>query len=354
VIDLNATLAEVGERELVRHLRSRIPSGPAVVVGVGDDAAVIETTGLTLVTVDSMVEGVHFKREWSPPRLIGRKALSINLSDVAAMAGIGRHAVVSLCLPADLPVAFVDELYDGLLERAAEANVNIVGGNISSTAGPIVIDVTLLGQADRLLRRGGAVAGDLVVVTGGLGAAAAGLRLLRQGARLSSEGELLATGIWTDSSRDAVQHCLRAQLDPTPPLALGRALVEEDMARAAIDVSDGLSSDLRHLCEESGVAARIAPDLLPLDAAAAGLSRAQGDDGLGLALHGGEDYQLLVAVPRERYADVADLGKVWNIAITAVGEFIEGAPEVFVERPGGVEPLPPSAHEHFRTTESRS
>jgi thiamine-monophosphate kinase len=349
VIDLAARLCDVGERALLAHLRSRIPVGPGVIVGVGDDAAAVETTALTLVTTDSMVEGVHFRREWSPPRLIGRKALSINLSDIAAMAGIGRHAVVGLCLPADLPVSFVDELYDGLLERAAESNVNIIGGNVSQTPGPIVIDVTLLGQADRLLRRGGAIAGDLIVVTGTLGAAAAGLRLLQQGARLSTDGDLVATGIWTDTSKEAVLHCLRAQLDPTPPLALGRALVEEDMAHAAIDVSDGLSSDLRQICMESGVAARIAPDLLPIDPNAAGLSRAQGDDGLGLALHGGEDYQLLAAVPRERYADVADLGQVWNIPIMAIGEFIEGPPEVLLERGGRTEPLPPSAHEHFRS-----
>src|SRR5438128_1261982 len=128
MIDLGARLCDVGERALIAHLRSRIPAGPGVVVGVGDDAAAVEMTGLTLVTTDVMVEGIHFSREWSPPRLIGRKALSINLSDIAAMAGVGRHAVVSLCLPAALPVAFVDELYDGLLERAAESNVNIIGG----------------------------------------------------------------------------------------------------------------------------------------------------------------------------------------------------------------------------------
>ena len=125
-------------------------------VGVGDDAAAVETGPLTLVTTDCLVEGVHFRREWAPARLIGRKALTVNLSDIAAMAGVPRHAMVSLCLPADLPVAFVDELYDGLLERAAEAGVNVVGGNLSATPGPIVIDITLLGQADRLLRRAGA------------------------------------------------------------------------------------------------------------------------------------------------------------------------------------------------------
>jgi thiamine-monophosphate kinase len=354
LIDLDALLSDVGERALIQHLRSRIPTGPNVVVGVGDDAAAVESTALTLVTTDTMVEGVHFRREWAHPRLIGRKALTINLSDIGAMAGVSRHAVIGLCLPPQTQVAFVDELYDGLLERAAEANVNLIGGNVSSTTGPIVIDITVLGQGERLLRRSGALVGDLVVATGTLGAAAAGLRLLRQGARLGPDGDLAATGIWTDSSKEAVLKCLRAQLDPTPPLALGRALAEEDMAHAAIDVSDGLSSDLRHLCEESGVAARIAPDLLPLDPSAGSLARAQGGDGFDLALHGGEDYQLLVAVPRERYADVAGLGQVWNIPIAAIGEFVAGDPEVFIERAGQVEPLPMAAHEHFRSRETSS
>jgi thiamine-monophosphate kinase len=350
LIDLQARLREVGERALIRHLRSRIPAGTGVVVGVGDDAAAVETTPVTLITTDALVEGVHFKREWTPARLLGRKALSVNLSDIAAMAGSARNAVVSLCLPPDLPVMFVDELYDGLLERAAESNVNLVGGNVSSTSGPVVIDIAMLGHGgERLLRRSGAVAGDLIVVTGGLGAAAAGLRLLAQGARLGPDGDLVATGIWTDSSREALLHCLRAQLDPTPPLALGRAFVEEEMAHAAIDISDGLSNDLRTLCEESGVAARLSLSLVPVDPSAASLSRAQGDDGLGMALHGGEDYQLLVAVPRERYPEVAGLGQVWNIPITAVGEFVEGAPDVLVDLGGKVESLAPGAHEHFRS-----
>ena len=119
-------VGEIGERALIRHLRSRIPSGPGVIVGVGDDAAAVETGPLTLVTSDTLVEGIHFRREWSPPRLLGRKALSVNLSDVAAMAGLARYATVSLCLPPDIPLAFVDGLYDGLLERAAEI-INATG-----------------------------------------------------------------------------------------------------------------------------------------------------------------------------------------------------------------------------------
>src|SRR5712691_10865954 len=152
-------VGEIGERALIRHLRSRIPSGPGVIVGVGDDAAAVETGPLTLVTSDTLVEGIHFRREWSPPRLLGRKALSVNLSDIAAMAGLARYATVSLCLPPDIPLAFVDGLYDGLLERAAETGVSLVGGNLSASEDRVVVDVTVLGQGDHLVRRTGGVAG---------------------------------------------------------------------------------------------------------------------------------------------------------------------------------------------------
>ena len=145
-------VGEIGERALIRHLRSRIPSGPGVIVGVGDDAAAVETGPLTLVTSDTLVEGIHFRREWSPPRLLGRKALSVNLSDVAAMAGLARYATVSLCLPPDIPLAFVDGLYDGLLERAAETGVSLVGGNLSASEDRVVVDMTVLGQGDHLVR----------------------------------------------------------------------------------------------------------------------------------------------------------------------------------------------------------
>jgi len=343
------TVGEVGERELVRHLRSRIPLGQGVVVGAGDDAAAVETGPLTFVTTDCLVEGVHFRREWSPPRLLGRKALTINITDIAAMGGIPRHATVSLCLPADMPMGFVDGLYDGLLERAAESGVNLVGGNVSSAWAETVVDITLLGGGERVLRRSGAKPGDLVVVTGYLGAAAAGLRLLSQGARLTEDGFLQDTGIWTESSAQYVEWCLRAQLDPTPPLALARAVGESDVVHAIMDLSDGLSGDLLSICEESGCAARLDINALPVDPAAAALERARGGDGGDLALNGGEDYQFLFAVSRDRLDALKDLAVVWDIPLTAVGEFLEGEPAVFAARPGGSYGiLEPESYDHFR------
>jgi thiamine-monophosphate kinase len=340
-------VGELGERELLRRLRARIPRGAGVVAGVGDDAAALETGPLSLLTTDCLVEGVHFRRDWSPARLLGRKALSVNLSDIAAMAGVPRHATVSLCLPAELPVSFVDELYDGLLERAAETGVAVVGGNLSATSGPIVVDIALVGQADRLLRRSGALPGDLVVVSGALGAAAAGLGLLAQGARLGPEGQLVSTGIWNEASAASVQHCLRAQLDPAPPLAFARALAEQELAHAGMDLSDGLSGDLLELCRESELSAWLDLEALPLDRHAAGLARAQGHAARDLGLHGGEDYQALLAVPPENLEALREIALVWELPLTAIGEFAAGAPGLFAKTAQGLAPLAAASHEHF-------
>jgi thiamine-monophosphate kinase len=345
--DPRTPLGQVGERVLVRRLRARVPSATGVVVGIGDDAAAVEIGPFALVTTDSLVEGVHFRRDAAPPRLLGRKALTVNLSDIAAMGGLARYATVSLCLPPQVELGWVDSLYDGLLERAAEAGVALVGGNISRAPESITIDVTLLGDAGRLLLRTGARAGDSVVVTGALGAAAEGVRLLADGARLDDESELAATGMWTDSSTAAVLACLRAQLDPRPPLALARSIGDRGLAHAGMDLSDGLSSDLPEICRQSGVGALIELGALPLDPRVVALERARGGDALSLGLHGGEDYQLLLAVAPADVEELGELARVWSVEVTAIGEFVEGEPEVRVRDAAGERPLEPGGYDHF-------
>jgi thiamine-monophosphate kinase len=348
VLNPDTPVRELGERGLLKHIRSRIPAGPGVVIGIGDDAAAVETGPVTLVTTDCLVEGVHFLREWCPPRLIGRKALTINLSDVAAMAGVPRHATVSLCLPPDLPLSWVDGLYDGLLERAAETGVNIVGGNLALSTSTIVVDIALLGQGDKLLTRAGAKPGDVVVVTGTLGAAAAGVKLLTQGARLDEDGHLLETGVWTESSARAVTHCLRALLDPNPPLAFARTLAEQEIVSAAMDISDGLSGDLFAICNESDVSAWVDSASVPIDPAAAGLERARGGDALSLALHGGEDYQLLLAVRPDKLDALRDVAVIWDLPTTVIGTFAPGPPALLLKKGPSLLPLTPQSFDHFR------
>ena len=344
----DSTVADVGERALLDHLRARVPHGPGVVVGIGDDAAVLETTAVTLLTTDCLIEGVHFRRDWSPPALIGRKALTVNLSDIAAMAGTPRFATVSLALPRDVTIGFIDGLYDGLLERGAEAGVHVVGGNIAATTGPIVVDVTLLGDGGgRVLRRAGARPGDLVVVTGTLGSAASGLRFLKTGSRLDADSEVAAMGSWTGAT-EALLRCLRAQLDPAPPLAFARALGEHDLVHAAMDLSDGLSGDLAAMCEASEVSAWLDPAALPLEPCAAVLEKEGGEDAFSLALHGGEDYQLLLAVPPEAIDGLRDVAVVWEITVTPIGAFAAGPPGVSLRFGDALRRLRPASHDHFR------
>jgi len=345
---LSQTLAELGERGLLRHIRRRLPTTPGVRVGPGDDAAAVEIGPVALVTTDCMVEGVHFTRDGAPARLVGRKALTVNLSDVAAMGGIGRYATVSLLLPPDVTLGWVDALYDGLLERGAEAGIAIIGGNLARSRDGIVVDVTLIGDAGRLLLRSGARPGDLVVVTGTLGAAAEGVRLLQEGARLDEDGQLVATGLWTESSSAAVMACLRAQLDPRPPFAVARSIAERGLAHAGMDLSDGLSTDLVDMCVASGVAAVVDAASLPIDPKAAGLARAGGSDPLELALHGGEDYQLLLAVAPEELGEVRELARVFGADVTAVGTFLEGEPTLRLHEASGERPLEPRGHDQFR------
>ena len=344
-----ATVGAAGERALLLRLRSRIPASPDVPVGPGDDAALVRTGAQTLLTTDSLVESVHFRREWSSPRRVGRKALSVNLPDVAAMAGRGRYATINLCLPAALPLAWLDGLYDGLLERAAEAGVALVGGNLSAIAGPVVIDVAVLGEATRALLRSGARAGDRIVLTGTPGAAAAGLALLGAGLRLGEDESVEVPAALPRPSAahdDALRACLRAQLDPAPPLAFAAALGPLDGVHAGMDVSDGLSGDLLALCTESGVAAVVEASALPAPPAA-GLEPWGAGDPLAHVLHGGEDYGLLLAVDPAGLGRLADLARANGVRLAVVGAFEAGSAGVWLQDSSGRQPLAPRAHRHF-------
>jgi thiamine-monophosphate kinase len=316
-----------------------------VKIGVGDDAAAVETVGLTLVTTDTLVEGVHFRRDWSPARLVGRKAMAVNLSDIGAMGGRPRFATISLALPADLPMAFVDGLYDGLVERAGEAAVAIVGGNVAATRGPVVIDVTLLGDASAggVLTRGNALPDDHVVVTGALGAAGAGLLLLEAGVRPGDPPR--ATGSPEDIPPELFAAALHAHLDPTPPFVFGAAVAEAALAHAAMDLSDGLSGDLAAMCEASGVGAFVDAEALPVDPAASAADR---DAALELALHGGEDYQLLLAVADDALDRLRELADGSGVRVTSIGRFVDTA-GVTLRRAGEAVSLRPRSHEHFRS-----
>ena len=281
-------LKDLGEFGLIDRIAASVASNASVIVGIGDDAAALEPTAgqLSLVTSDMLVEGVHFDLALCDPLTLGRKSLAVNLSDLAAMGAKPRYFLLSLAIPATLPLEFIDGFIAGLLQRADQFGVILVGGDTCSSKGGLVISVTAMGEQlpDRVLRRNGAHAGDLIFVTGTLGDSALGLELLRAGER----GGL----------------AVERHLDPEPRVAAGIAMAEAGLATAMIDVSDGLLADLGHILRLSGVGARVELGNVPLSSVfKENISRFSVDP-FPLALGGGEDYELLFT------ADPADKGRV--------------------------------------------
>ncbi|HEX5712406.1 MAG TPA: thiamine-phosphate kinase [Solirubrobacterales bacterium] len=315
----------MGEFELLAKVRERLGAGGArVVLGSGDDAAVTVPGGATATSVDALVEGVHFDRERATLGQIGHKALATALSDLAAMGAEAGEAYVVVGVPPDLDEEGCLELVDGILALATATGTTLAGGDV--TRAPVLtLAVTVVGHAEtpaQLVQRGGAEPGDALVVSGELGGAAAGLLLLQR--------PELAAAVPAASA----ERLRRRQLEPTPRLAAGRALARAG-TRAMIDLSDGLGGDAGHLAAASGVGLRIEASALPLAAGLAELASAAGQEPLALAVSGGEDYELLAAIPPARLAEVAAaLGEAAETTLTQVGEVVAGE-GVEIRLPGG-------------------
>lgn len=327
------TVSDLGEHALLRRLLARLPRPSAqVLVGPGDDAAVLAPVRneRLVVTTDALVQGVHFSSAFSPAD-IGHKALAVNLSDLAAMAATPQWALLSLVLPGDWPVSDVEGLVDGLTALAVEHGVSVVGGNITRTTGPLVVDVTVGGTvaSRKWLTRTGAIAGDEIWVSGTLGGARAGLEMLAG----SGPGE-------TDAG------CLERQRRPDPRVRLGVAIGRGRAARAAMDLSDGLADGIRQIGEASGCGARIDAGALPIEPGAAAWWQARGIDPVVAAVSGGEDYELLFAIPKKggRLRNVRR--HVANPAVTRIGVWLKDPGELVIDRGGREEPLP-RGYEHF-------
>ena len=302
------------EFELIAHLTRGLPTRPDVALGVGDDCAILDLNSETLLlaTSDSQVEGIHFTRQFSSPEHIGRKALAVNLSDIAAMGGEPRYALVSLILPADLSRAYIDSLYTGIRHEATHYATTIVGGNIASSgkAASLIIDITLLGTIERgrAIMRSGAHSGDTLMVTGSLGDSAAGLyTLLHPSARYPHNAqEMLRT----------------VHRTPQPRIRIGRILSQLGPAiiTAMLDVSDGLSGDLAHLCARSNVGARVELAHLPLSPSIRAVAASIGYDPISWALHGGEDYELLFTVSSGHEQQVSEaVHAATGVSVTRIG-----------------------------------
>jgi thiamine-monophosphate kinase len=335
------TIAELGEFGLIARLTAGLPQSADVIVGVGDDAAVLDIGGdeLVVATCDAQVEDTHFRLRHTNPHDVGRRALAVNLSDIAAMGGRPRFALISLLMPPTLEVAVLDGIYEGLREEAAQFDVALVGGNIARNAERLIIDITLLGTGmrNRLLRRDSAQPGEVVMVTGSLGSAAAGLLVL--------EDEQLAAKIPSEN----LVGVLAAQRTPTPRVAAGQWLAQHGVT-TGIDVSDGLAADTAHICEASGVGVQIEAESLPIQPEVVTLATLAGREPQDLALFGGEDYELVFTVPADR-ADVLahELFVATGVNATAIGTICEGS-AMTLFRQGKPSPLHPTGWDHLRSS----
>jgi len=325
------------EFEFIDSLRRRFSTA------IGDDAAVFQTTAgkETVITADLLIEDIDFRRTTAPPALLGHKALAVSLSDIAAMGARPRWSLISIGVPEDVwETEFVDQLYEGLTSLANRYDVKLIGGDTSRTPEKIIIDSIVIGECNlgQAVKRAGAQAGDQIFVTGSLGGAAAGLRLIERGAHLA-EQQL------ADEDSQKIDHVLLRQLRPDPRVGWGMVLGEEHLATSMIDISDGLSSDLNHLCRESNVGALIESSLLPIDHQVVELCGRRALDPLQLALHGGEDFELLFTVKPD---DVARLPRrVDAVGLTRIGEVRTEGDGVKISEGSRVWELNPGGWKHF-------
>jgi thiamine-monophosphate kinase len=325
------TLKDLGEFGFIDRIAARSGSGSGVALGIGDDAAaVIPTPGVqTLVTADMLVEGIHFDLTFTGPFELGRKSLAVNLSDLAAMGGIPRFALLCLAIPPAVPLDFLDAFIAGFASRAEQHGVTLIGGDTCASRSGLIISVTLMGEQhpDRIVRRSGARPGDRLYVTGTVGDSALGLELLRRGERSGA--------------------AINRHLDPLPRNEAGLILAEKGLATAMIDVSDGLVADLGHILKQSGCGATVFLDRLPLSPEYLKRTGDPADDRFALALSGGEDYELLFTAPAGREEEVLAHVTSPSLPVTPIGE-ISAAAGLALIAPDGVPYTPTSrGFDHF-------
>jgi thiamine-monophosphate kinase len=350
-------VSDVGERALIERIRRRVPPAPpSLVVGIGDDAAVasVDRGALQVLTTDALVEGVHFDRRFSSPGDIGYKALAVNVSDVASMGGAPRLALLSLMLPDRMAFADVEALLDGLLDMARECGVTLAGGNVTRSPGPLVVDVTAAGSVKRrkILTRGGGRPGDALYVTGRIGAAAAGLAWLQDACRSVPHQQAAGTLTSRDTAlvdrpRNAeMAECVARYCRPVPRVRIGALLGRTRAASACMDLSDGLADAISQMAAASGTGATIDGSVLPVHAGATAWFSQAGQDPLTASLAGGDDYELLFAVPRRARGRLRTVVREsQGVPVTCVGQ-LTAEKTIGLSRNGRVEPLP-AGFTHF-------
>lgn len=319
------------EFEFINWLKSQTSSQQSnLIAGIGDDAAILlpQQNQEILISTDLLAEDIHFKIDYIPANLLGHKALAVNLSDIAAMGGVPTYFLLSIACPKTLSDEFISEMLVSMLQLAKQHQVILIGGDTSASVDKLLLNITILGNCPRgkSLKRSGAKAGDEIYITGQIGGSALGFKLLQDGKRIS---DLNLTS--------QEQLALLAHLQPQPRLAISQSLCTQQIANSMIDISDGLSSDLGHICEQSNVGAIIDSSLLPVFPNAS----------LEQALNGGEDYELLFTVSPNNVAKLKALATGFpNIVITKIGTITESLERLIVIGSNPV-PLLAKGYDHF-------
>lgn len=313
------------EKLLISRIRGQAARRQGLAAGIGDDCAILQipVAHQTLVTTDFSLEGIHFRREWHPAEAVGHRCLARGLSDIAAMGGSPIAAFLSLALPRDLPQSWVNQFLKGLLKLADAFHVSLAGGDTAQSPTGVLADIVVVGSAPKgkAVLRSGARPRDRIYVTGALGGAAATLKLLFSGQKLRIA--------------DFPRH-----FHPTPRIEVGRFLREKGLASAMIDLSDGLSTDLAHICEESGVGAEIHAPAIPC----ASIGKPVREVELKLALDGGDDYELLFTARQGKRVPP----RIAGVPITQIGHITKNKHVVLVNREGQAAELRPQGWEHFK------
>jgi len=336
-------ISEIGEFGLINRISKDTITNPKnILLGIGDDCAAYSTSSdkIVLATCDMLVENVHFTLSTCSPRQLGRKSMAVNISDVAAMGGIPRNALLSLGAPSDTSVEFIDQLADGIKDEAKLFEVNVIGGDTVRSPLGLVINITLIGEVepDLIIKRSTARPGDLIMVTGELGGSAAGLILLLEGEKYSS------------IPLNIVKEVKLAHLSPVPRIKEGRIIARGKLATSMIDISDGLASDLTRICEASNVGAKVYASEVPIFPAAKEVGSLIKKNPLALALYGGEDYELLFSASPEKADDIIKLfKKELGTKVSIIGEIRDKQEGIKVEDlQGKVVGLQPKGYNHFR------
>jgi thiamine-monophosphate kinase len=351
-------ISDLTERELVARIQQHLPPPPPwMIVGIGDDAAVVEPerNRLEVLSVDAIVEGVHFDRRFTPPDAIGHRALAVNLSDLAAMGAEPRLALLSMALPPALTCDEFDRIAAGLAALAARHKLHVAGGNLTQSPGPIVIDVTVMGTVKRrqVLTRSGARPGDEVYVSGAIGGASSGLRLLKNATTEvtdTNEGGhgkhlLENSDLRSSTVSSVVEHLINRYLYPEPRVRLGLLLGRNRAASACVDLSDGLADGVRQIATASGVG-------MTIDAAAVPIAEGvKGVPAIDTAIAGGDDYELLFTVRPRTQSRLRAARRHGGTPLTRIGVCTAG-PELLLEfagAPGTTIRRPiPRGYGHFR------